>query len=207
MRTSIIALLVSIPSALASADAVPPPPDSCPEGSTAVDFCHGPQTCQIATCTNDGECGAGRVCRQRMLCVREHCCSGICCASAGCEPTTYEHVAGACAGGACEELGTTCESRSVCVPGAAIDAGRVDAGRTDAGRTDAGRTDAGRTDAGRNDAGRAQNDAGRGDAGDGGVTDGGCCSAAGAENELGGALFLALVIATVVRFARKKRAP
>jgi hypothetical protein len=193
-------LSLAVPS-IAFADVLMPPPAACPEGSTGVD-CHGPETCETDACERDNDCGEGQVCRPRMLCVRDNCCNGRGC---GTTPYEIEHVAGPCGtGGACEEFGTSCQSRDVCVDApAGTDAGRTDAGRTeDAGRAqDAGRReDAGRAD----DAGRTGNDAGR-DAGTGGEVEGGCCSSTGARNELGGALFLALVVAFVVRFARKSR--
>lgn len=197
----------------ARADAVSPPPDRCPSGSVAVDFCHGMPTCRAETCETDADCGAGRSCRDARLCTVDSCCSGRCCAG-GCggEPTVYTHVFGACdASDGCRDFGATCTMQKVCVAGSNADAGsgRTDAGGTseDAGRTqDAGRSeDAGRTtDGGRRDAGRSSADAGgRRDAG-GGTTAGGCCSVAGARSALGGGLFVAAVIAVLARIGRRR---
>ncbi len=194
----------------ALADAVSPPPDRCPSGSVAVDFCHGPPTCRVNTCETDAECGAGMVCRDARLCTTEYCCSGRCCGGGcGVEPTVYTHVFGPCDGsGGCSDFGAACTLEKVCVPGNA-DAGT---GGTDAGTPrDAGRgEDAGRTtDAGRTgvDAGRTGVDAGRTgvDAGGGGTTAGGCCSVAGARGSLGGALFALALALAIVRRSRSRR--
>lgn len=181
-RYASLALLLAsaLGASTAYADAVGPPPTSCPEGSTAVGFCHGPATCQIDECSGDADCATGQVCRPRDLCVVEHCCSGMCCAiDCGSPPTTYDHVSGACAAGrSCSGFGESCETRRVCVAGLPTDAG-VDAG-TDAGASadagsdggadldagegaDAGEgTDAGGDDAGGTDAGSTPTDAGGG---------------------------------------------
>jgi len=190
LRSSSLALAVLLLApTVASADAVGPPPSMCPEGSTAVGFCHGPPTCEIADCSGDADCEAGEVCAPRNLCVVEHCCSGRCCGGMCSDPpTVYDHISGPCAaGGTCSGFGESCETRRVCVEATGMDAG-VDAGTEDAG-TDAGGTDAGdtETDAGGadDDAGSAAMDAGGStgmdassggvDAGDeGGSSDGGC---------------------------------
>jgi len=152
-------------SARASADAISPPPDACTEGSEPLDFCHGPPTCQALTCESDADCESG-ACRERALCVREHCCSGMACIT----PESAEHVThveGSCAGGeACDE--SSCQTLKVCVPASTVE-----------------------------DAGNPP------DAGDGGASGGGCCSATGTRSGAAGALFLALILATFVRRARR----
>ncbi|MGE0786931.1 MAG: hypothetical protein AB7S26_14760 [Sandaracinaceae bacterium] len=167
----------------ASADVLAPPPASCPEGSTPVTFCHGPETCEIAECTTNADCGVGQVCAARALCVRTHCCSGRGCGL----PTRveYTHVAGPCTGGTCTDFDTACEQHFVCVSGSR-DAGtpRPDAGRVDAGGPD---HDAGGT---ASDGGGTTPDGG-GTASDGGGTasDGGSASmdGGGASMDGGGA--------------------
>lgn len=148
MRLTLIALFAC--SSIAHADAISGPPDFCPEGSEAIE-CHGPDTCRVEGCTTDADCGAGRRCEPRALCVEEHCCSG----ALGCASGGVEHALRGC-DATCDD-GSPCVDRNVCV-GEATD----------------------------------------GDAGTGGTTDGGCCSVAGGGNELGGALFVALVVAVIV---------
>jgi hypothetical protein len=127
----------------------------------------------------------------------------------------YTHVVGPCGeGGACEDFGTACERRKVCVPGTRVDAGNpgLDAGTrpdggsvVDAGRSDGGgaRDAGGAQDAGRRDAGGQRVDAGRDAGGGGGVTGGGCCSVIGARSTRAEAL--ALLIAAVVGTAIWRR--
>ena len=210
MRRLAFAFMLLLCPLPAAADAVGPPPSSCPEGSAAVDFCHGPATCSSLDCETDGDFGAGEICADRPLCVREHCCSGRCCAG-GCggEPTIYTHVTGPCgSGGTCDAFDTTCAMRKVCVTPTAMDAGPPD---EDAGPTD---EDAGSTD---EDSGPSSMDAGEADSGsdpldsgagtDSGVTppatDGGCCSVAGSRGPVGGVLFLALFLVTLGRLRRR----
>ncbi|MCA9605903.1 MAG: hypothetical protein KC619_09935 [Myxococcales bacterium] len=218
-------LVTTLGASTALADAVGPPPSSCPEGATAVSFCHGPATCEIDECSGDADCASGQVCRPRDLCVVEHCCSGMCCAiDCGSPPTTYDHVSGACAAGrTCSGFGETCETRRVCVAGVATDAGvdggtdggaeadagsdggadldageGIDAG-SDAG-TDAGRTDGGSTpaDAGGTDAGGSAMDASAPvDAGGGTITGGGCGCHLGPSEGAGGPLAALLLLGLV----------
>ncbi len=193
MRWLLAFVLSSLFAMTASADVIAPPPDTCPLGSMAVDFCHGPPTCSARTCETAGDCNAGETCGVVQACVREHCCSGRCCGGGipGCEPVNYRHFESLCEGGsACSTPGTSCESVSVCVPAtdAGTDAGADDAGSdagSDAGE-DAGETDAG-DDAGGDDAGG--DDAGGDDAGDddaGGAADTGTAADAGPESTGGG---------------------
>lgn len=173
MRIALLLLVAWVPS-LALADAVGPPPADCPEGSTAVDTCHGPETCEVADCTNDGECGAGMRCQERMLCVREHCCSGFACTMPG-MGTRYTHVAGPCgAGGTCGDPSLSCSTGRVCVP---------DDSTPDAGGTDSG-TPGSDSGAPASDSGATPMDSGSAGA-DGGTTSssrGGCCSVIGARD-------------------------
>ena len=209
MNRALLFALVSLLPLPVAADAVGPPPDMCPEGSTAVDFCHGPATCRSLGCETDGDCDAGQICADRPLCTREHCCSGRCCAGGcGSEPTTYTHVEGPCGpGNSCTGFDTTCNMVKVCVtPEPGMDAGppASDAGSVD----DSGVTpmDAGEAeDAGeREDAGEGLDSCAEADSGTTPPeTDGGCCSVSGPRSALGGALFLALFVVTLGRLHRK----
>lgn len=74
-----------------SADAVPPPPDSCPRGQIPITSHAGPQcvlpppkdcppgwraeirgVCRLESCTKDADCGAGHQCREADLCLHEY---------------------------------------------------------------------------------------------------------------------------------------
>ena len=94
MRVAALALVfvgtacgLSLPSRLAFADAVPPPPDSCPAGQVGVTSHGGPQcvpeapkdcapgyrgevggNCVLAACASDQECEAGSRCVQVDVC-------------------------------------------------------------------------------------------------------------------------------------------
>jgi len=203
LRLRLIAFIASlglVPS-VALADAVGPPPSMCPEGSTAVDFCHGPPTCEIAECSGDADCGPGQACAPQELCVAEHCCSGRCCAmDCGSEPTRYDHIAGPCStGGTCSGFGESCQTRRVCVDAAGVDAGSDD---LDAGDpvTDAGSED--------DDAGSEGMDAGGSsgmdaaspgvDGGDeAGTSDGGCGCGVAERPAVPGEIWLLVALATL----------
>jgi MYXO-CTERM domain-containing protein len=193
------------------ADAIGPPPPSCPEGSSE-EFCHGPPTCRARECVSNTDCMPGQECQDRMLCVRDHSCGGRLI-----EPT-YTHVIGPCGPGCAAESGT-CEALRVCVPAGSMgpDAGPRDAGARDSGTpgTDAGpKRDAGPgVDAGPGrDSGPPGRDSGppardAGSTGGGGSDDGGCgCRTAGAQR---GALFAGAFAAgaLALAFARSRRRP
>lgn len=63
-----VALLVLAP--IASADDLPPPPESCPPGSVGYSE-HAGQWCVPTICAGEAECGSGEVCREVALCVVE----------------------------------------------------------------------------------------------------------------------------------------
>lgn len=208
--TSLVAALALALPAVAAADAVPPPPMNCPTGARPLDFCHGPQTCRIADCTDNADCNAGEECVERALCVREHCCGGFSCTIDGATPPRYTHVDGPCgAGGGCEGFGATCETSRVCVPITGSDAGPplTDGGGTDGGGVDGGGTDGGGTDGGGADMDAGDSDSGPSggmDAGPDGPTDGGCCSVVGHGHPYGGAVALVLVALVGLRLRRKR---
>jgi hypothetical protein len=206
---SIAVLLVGLADG-ARADVLSPPPERCPEGSAGRD-CHGPPLCAALICEIDSDCADGSRCVERPLCARSETCAG----GWGGSGTPNTHVDGPCgSGGTCDGWGTSCQNLKVCVAIGNLDAGtpRPDAGGspTDAGgtTTDAGGTSidagAGATDAGRDGGGRTDSGPSRQDAGGGGTTSGGCCSAVGARSGAGGALFVALILATALRRSRRR---
>ncbi|MBW2454601.1 MAG: hypothetical protein JRI68_08825 [Deltaproteobacteria bacterium] len=91
------------------ADAVGPPPKTCPPGAWGQTTHYGPH-CAPHTCTTDTECKTAQKCRPHALCVSEQ---------------THEHwrgnthvvrVTGDCAKGeACPE-GSECRKASYCMP-------------------------------------------------------------------------------------------
>lgn len=221
--TSSVALGTLVFTSSALADVIAMPPATCTEGSTALDFCHGPPTCEITSCASDRDCAPSHTCEDRDLCVREQCCSGRACG----DPTTprFDHVDGECATGTCDGFDTTCEKRSVCVPGSRSDAGPPDAGPADGGTdgavADSGVADSGVTDSAVADSSIADSavvdsavadsgamdsgavDSGS-DAGTGGPsTGGGCCSVTRPRSAAGGALFAVLVGFVLLRRSRR----
>jgi hypothetical protein len=115
MRTLAMLGVLALPSA-AYADAISNPPEHCTEGSQGI-TCHGAPTCRPIACAGDAECGAGRACRERELCIESHCCGGRTCFTSGGrnEAAFDDHVAASCAGGAACGSGE-CRSVRVCVP-------------------------------------------------------------------------------------------
>jgi hypothetical protein len=112
----------------ARADAIGPPPDTCPQFARGSS-CHGGAYCAPAICSIDADCAAGESCRDVELCVGPYDCTS------GYGTFTSEQTNGACAPGGCG-LGA-CALRRVCAPGTARDAGTPrDAGpRADGGDT------------------------------------------------------------------------
>ncbi|MGE0786932.1 MAG: MYXO-CTERM sorting domain-containing protein [Sandaracinaceae bacterium] len=184
----LVACLLVIP-CTAAADAIGPPPTTCPPGSTGIS-CHGPETCEVTGCTGDGDCAANETCAARGLCVEQHCCGGISCFIDGSAPAWVTHASAACTPGGPCAMGE-CQTLMVCVPRAGVDGGNpgTDGGNpgTDGGSsgTDAGGAAMDGGNAG-TDAGGARMDGGGTsgvDAGSGG-TDGGCCSVSGRESRV-----------------------
>ncbi len=119
------ALAVSLLSARASADAVPPPSTDCPAGSQG-DSCHGGAYCAPATCTKSSDCTDGAVCQPTSLCVAEiGCYGGVVVGDGGSSTFPEQNVLGPCSDGACGgDAGATCTSLSVCVsPGGSSSGG------------------------------------------------------------------------------------
>lgn len=140
--TRLGALLLGLWPDAARADAVFPPPDTCPPGSVPSTSHAGPHCRPAAECVLSSMCGAGEACEAVGLCIEDVPCggrlppgdAGVC---------TEPHVVGTCSpSGACS-VGS-CELRNVCVQpssarsGCACRAGRADAGLADAGLGSAG---------------------------------------------------------------------
>lgn len=112
IRSLFVALFVLGSSSLAHADAVDPPPASCPAGSTPGSSHSGPICHPSDDCTTDLSCTGTATCMAVMQCIEARACGGLRPPDSG--PCTIEHVVGPCgAGGACA-TGTTCEARSIC---------------------------------------------------------------------------------------------
>lgn len=92
----------------AAADAVPPEPTDCPDGSIGA-TCHGGPFCRPDTCDTQADCDPGLVCADTQACISTVDCGGI----GGPAPTdAYE---GPCsAGGSCTE--GTCQTTKLCLP-------------------------------------------------------------------------------------------
>lgn len=175
----LIALAFAVGAALwsveARADAIGPPPASCPEGSEAL-TCHGPETCAARTCETSDMCRPGEHCVDVPLCAREHCCSGRACG----DPATprFPHVVGPCgAGNTCTDASTTCQMLKVCVPIPEMDGGptSMDGGGADDDAGGADEDSGASMDSGSSDSGGTTRDSG----GATGGTAGGCCGVAG----------------------------
>jgi hypothetical protein len=119
-RFLVVVLLVS-GATPAYADAVGPPPPSCPAGGEPAS-CHGAEYCAVDGCLGAGDCRAGETCVAREICV-----GSVECYWSGPTAAVVGDDCRACPAGA------RCESQFVCVPGPM----RMDAGLRDAGRPDA----------------------------------------------------------------------
>lgn len=109
----------------ARADAVEPPPASCPRGTTPASSHAGPICRPRAECRDDAACGAGERCTPLSLCIEVRDCGGLRPAGDVC---TLEHVVGECrSDGACA-FGP-CVARSLCVaaPAPVVEAPVVEA--------------------------------------------------------------------------------
>lgn len=132
MLLSCTALLLG--SGAARADVVPSPPADCMEG-TEGHTCHGGPYCSPKTCTQDAECGAGKVCQQMQLCVGGINCNGGWEPDA--EPTLTQNVMGTCEGGAACDAPASCTPLSLCRPvGGTGSAGGGTAGGSSLGSDD-----------------------------------------------------------------------
>lgn len=96
------------------ADAVPPPPASCPPGSVPSTSHAGPHCRPAAECMLSATCAAGQACETIGLCIEEVPCggrplpieAGVC---------TEPHVLGTCSATSACGAGR-CELHDVCVP-------------------------------------------------------------------------------------------
>lgn len=97
------------------ADAVPPPPASCPPGTVGFTN-HVAQGCAPADCTSDASCSSGQVCAQYPLCVRRW-------VSHSFRGDSYSaEVSGPCDQGKCP-AGEGCEDKPHCVPSSFVPRG------------------------------------------------------------------------------------
>ncbi len=107
--SAVVAALLLLFPAVASADVVQMPPDDCPEGSIGRSGHVGPH-CQPAICSSDADCPGAEECRQAALCQQQQ--HG---ASRG-GPITVWTVTGPCRqDGSCAD-GGTCKPQSYCLP-------------------------------------------------------------------------------------------
>ncbi len=115
---------------VAAADAIPPPPENCPAGSTPVSSHSGagcklnPPTncpsgwrgmlggvCGLSACKQDAQCTGGRVCREASLCMEKHEVHHPRMAETFTEWRAYN----VCAAGVTCESPRSCRSQRVCV--------------------------------------------------------------------------------------------
>jgi MYXO-CTERM domain-containing protein len=106
------ALAITLSSAAAWADAVPPPPSNCPDG-TMGQSCHGGIYCQPNTCTKDTDCTAGQICEPRSFCISQVPCFNGFDPDAG--PLYEPNAEAACSSAADCDDGATCTPQEVCV--------------------------------------------------------------------------------------------
>lgn len=116
----LLVLLLAMWPGVGRADAVGPPPPSCPPGGRP-EACHGDEYCALVGCVGTAECRRGETCTALPLCVGRAAC--------------FTSPAPLAVLGDCTACGTggRCETHFVCVPGASTDAGRPDGGARDAG--------------------------------------------------------------------------
>lgn len=107
-----LASAVFLFASLASADAVPPPPSSCPDGSQGA-TCHGGPHCAPRKCNTDADCKTGEACEDHKLCNDEiNCAGGWHPPDAG--PTHTPNITGNCDTSGCAKA--QCVSYKVCFP-------------------------------------------------------------------------------------------
>ena len=99
---------------LAHADAVPPAPTDCPNGTVGATGHTGPY-CAPASCTFDSDCREGATCREEALCLGTMSCGGhLPLVDDGFPMCTVETVHGLCESGRACASGT-CTTRRVCI--------------------------------------------------------------------------------------------
>ena len=125
----LVALVATLAVATARADAVPPPPDDCLEGTTG-DTCHGGIFCRARGCTDGSQCDGGELCEDRELCVGQVDCAGGWDPDAG--PSYTNTVEATCEGGAACAEGT-CQTVKVCVPPTTASGGGTTSGGSSGG--------------------------------------------------------------------------
>lgn len=112
LTSSFLALsLVLVATVTARADAVGPPPLSCPPGSTPSSSHSGPICFPSDACTTDSDCSTGATCMPVFQCVETRPCGGLTPPDSG--PCTLSNVVGACGTGNTCDVGT-CFTRHVC---------------------------------------------------------------------------------------------
>ncbi len=95
-----------------SADAVGPPPSSCPDGSRG-ESCHGGDFCSPERCSDEIDCDGDEYCDTVRLCIDR-----IDCASGWTPPGEHywnDTVEGHCAGGESECSTGSCQMVRVCI--------------------------------------------------------------------------------------------
>ena len=107
LETIALGWALSLWAPVAAADAVPPPPTNCVEGSYG-ETCHGGPHCRPRACSDDGGCEPGESCQPLALCIDQIDCGG----QGG--PFFVDEVTGSCPGGSCAE--GTCQGTMVCAP-------------------------------------------------------------------------------------------
>ncbi|MDQ3038047.1 MAG: MYXO-CTERM sorting domain-containing protein [Myxococcota bacterium] len=113
---ALLAAVVALSSSVALADAVGPPPESCPPGSTPQSSHAGPLCVPLGECSSSTECSAGATCEAVSQCVETRDCGGLRPPDSG--PCTVDHVVGACGEGSTCAVGT-CRTRRVCTTASA----------------------------------------------------------------------------------------
>ena len=98
---------------VARADAIGPPPSSCPPGGVPMS-CHGGPYCSPETCASDADCAPGTLCRDVSVCVGSVVCAGLVGPGEDLEQYRRFAVEGTCGQGDCS--GSRCTVRPLCVP-------------------------------------------------------------------------------------------
>lgn len=114
LMTLLAATLLATPTQTVLADAVDPPPASCPAGSRPTSSHAGPLCAPEPDCTASTACGAGASCMAVMQCVEQRACGGLRPPDSG--PCFVSNVVGPCrTDGTCAT--GTCTARNVCSSG------------------------------------------------------------------------------------------
>jgi hypothetical protein len=129
LRVLAICAAAALWSGAAYADAVPPPPDNCLDGTEGA-TCHGGEYCAPAGCAQDADCAAGKVCQDRQLCLGTiDCTGGFSDPDAG--PFLSDRITGTCAGGVGCDAPAMCTTLKVCVASVVTTGGGTAGGSAD----------------------------------------------------------------------------